>query len=321
MVISQKTYEPVQCVLCGQSKTRLVADKGQFGWPTYVSICNNCGLVFLDPRWTKDDYNYFYASEYDQYYRFDEDKATEKEQRKAKVVWERLVRYTPAQFRSALDIGCGLGWCLHTIQQESPTTAIAGIEPSDYCSDHFVNQIGGELIARDVDSHWQLSNQERFDLIIFRHVLEHLLDPVAVLEKVAQAMSAQGVLYIAVPDMMHPDGSLSDFWYRCVHTYYYSKGTLARIAARAGLQPVVIQEENSELWAIFRKDQPAEETETVSVYRQQLAALSQYRRKRLVRNGLLFFSPRRISQRVPKSIKKLVPQSLRARFRNLVYRH
>ena len=321
MEISPKTYEPVACVLCGRSETRLIASKGQFGWATYVSICKSCGLVFLNPRWTKDGYNYFYASEYDQYYRFDEDKATEKEQRKAKVVWERLEQYTPAHFGSALDIGCGLGWCLHTIQQASPETTIAGIEPSDTCSEHFVNQIGGELVARDVDSDWYLANQERFDLIIFRHVLEHLLDPVAVLEKVAQTMSPQGVLYIAVPDMMHPDGSLSDFWYCCVHTYYYSKPTLARIAARAGLQPVTIQEESSELWAIFRKGQAANETAPVSVYKQQMSALSQYKRKRLVRSGLLFFSPNKLSQRVPKSVKNLVPKGLRARFRNLVYRH
>ena len=321
MEIAQKTYEPVACVLCGRSETKLIARKGQFGWATYVSICESCGLVFLNPRWTKDGYNYFYASEYDQYYRFDEDKATEKEQRKAKVVWERLEQYTPRRFASALDIGCGLGWCLHTIQQASPETHIAGIEPSDTCSEHFVNQIGGELVARDVDSDWYLANQERFDLIIFRHVLEHLLDPVAVLEKVAQAMSPQGVLYIAVPDMMHPDGSLSDFWYRCVHTYYYSKTTLARIAAHAGLQPVTIQEESSELWAIFQKGQGIAESEPVSVYRQQMAALNQYKRKRLVRSSLLIFSPNKLSQRVPKSVKNLVPKSLRARFRNLVYRH
>lgn len=321
MEISPKTYEPVACVLCGQSETRLIASKGQFGWATYVSICKSCGLVFLNPRWSKDGYNYFYASEYDQYYRFDEDKATEKEQRKAQVVWERLEQYTPAHFASALDIGCGLGWCLHTIQQASPGTAIAGIEPSDTCSEHFVNEIGGELVARDVDSDWHLANQERFDLIIFRHVLEHLLDPVTVLEKVAQTLSAEGVLYIAVPDMMHPDGSLSDFWYRCVHTYYYSMTTLRRIAARAGLQPVAIQEESSELWAIFRKGQAVGESEPVSVYKPQMAVLNQYKRKRLVRSGLLIFSPKQLSQRVPKSVKNLVPKSLRAKFRNLVYRH
>ncbi len=52
-----------------------------------------------------------------------------------------------------------------------------------------------------------------------------------------------------------------------------------------------------------------------------MAALKQYKRKRLVRSGLLIFSPKQLSQRVPKSVKNLVPKSLRARFRNLVYRH
>jgi SAM-dependent methyltransferase len=321
MEISPKKYEPVACVLCGKSETRPIASKGQFGWATHVSICKNCGLVFLNPRWTKDGYNDFYTREYDLFYRFDEEQASEKELRKAKTVWGRLEQYTPARFASALDIGCGLGWCLHTIQQVSPGTAIAGIEPSDICSEHFVHEIGGELVARDVDSDWHLANLERFDLIIFRHVLEHMLDPLAVLEKVAQGMSPQGVLYIAVPDMMHPDGSLTDFWYRCVHTYYYSKTTLARIAARAGLEPVTIQEENSELWAIFRKGQGGTEPEQLSVYKQQIAALNQYKRKRLVRSGLLIFSPDKLSQWVPESVKSLVPENLRARFRNLVYRH
>jgi hypothetical protein len=89
--------------------------------------------------------------------------------------------------------------------------------------------------------------RRRFDLIVFRHVLEHLLILTA-LKKVLPRTCFEGYVYIAVPDMMHPDGSLADFWYRCVHTYYYSEITLSRIAAMAGFKPVVIRSENSELW-------------------------------------------------------------------------
>ncbi len=320
-MLSEKHYEPVDCVLCGKSETRLIARKGQFGWPTYVSICTNCGLVFLNPRWTKEDYNTFYATEYDQYYRFDENEAADKELRKAKIVWERLEKYAPRQRHSALDIGCGLGWCLHYISEQAPGLAIAGIEPSDICADHFVNQIGGELVARDVDSDWHLEQRGRFDLITFRHVLEHLMDPVAVLKKVSQVMSPNGVLYIAVPDMLHPDGSLADFWYRCVHTFYYSKTTLTRIAAQAGLAPVAIKEENSELWAIFKKDESTPQPQAVSVYKEQMAALSQYKRSRLLRGVLLRFSPRKISRLVPEPVKNLVPDNFKKKFRYLVYRH
>lgn len=319
--LSKKNFEPVACLLCGPSRTRLIAEVGQFGWPTFVSICTNCGLVFLNPRWTKPDYDRFYASEYDQFYRFDEQEAAAKERRKARVVWQRLQEYAGGKFRSALDIGCGLGWGLDYFRSQAPGLAIAGIEPSDYCADHFTNQIGGELIARDVDADWQAANQGRFDLIVFRHVLEHLLDPVEVLQKVHQALTPQGVVYIAVPDMMHPDGSLADFWYRCVHTYYYSEITLSRIAVRAGLEPRVIRSEDSELWGIFRKVKATQDQPVKSAYRAQMRALRAYKRERLLRRSLLALSPRSLSARLPKPVKDLVPKDLKQKFRRLVYRH
>jgi 2-polyprenyl-3-methyl-5-hydroxy-6-metoxy-1,4-benzoquinol methylase len=184
-----------------------------------------------------------------------------------------------------------------------------------------VKQIGGDLISRDVDSDWQISSQGRFDLIIFRHVLEHLLDPLTALKKVQQALAPEGYVYIAVPDMMHPDGSLADFWYRCVHTYYYSEITLSRIAAMAGLKPVVIRSENSELWGIFQQSETDPKPTDVSVYLEQIQTVQQYKRRRLIRRFLLVFSPEKISQWIPKSLKNLIPKQFKQRFRQLVYRH
>jgi SAM-dependent methyltransferase len=321
MALSEKTFEAVACRLCGPSKTQLLARKGQFGWPTFVSICTNCGLVFLNPRWTKADYDLFYAQEYDQFYRYDEAEAAAKEQRKARLVWQRLSQVAQQPFQAALDIGCGLGWNLHHLGQQIPGLRIAGIEPSNACAEHFVNRIGGELIARDVDSDWQLANQARFDLITFRHVLEHLMDPLAALLKVSQALAPAGLLYIAVPDMLHPDGSLAEYWFRCVHTYYFSQTTLARLAARAGLRPLVLREEASELWGIFQHGNELPEPEAPSVYHAQMRSFNQYRRRRLARSLILLLSPRRLSRLVPKSAKQLIPVDWKKKFRHLVYRH
>ena len=353
-VLSPKTYQPVACILCGSTATRPVAHKGMFGWDTHVSICPNDGLVFLNPRWTKNDYDLFYATEYDLFYRFDESQAAEKEQRKAAVVWERLKTHsgvgswpavqttasvqntatvqttaaletTAAANKTALDIGCGLGWNLHNLRQNIPGLEIYAIEPSDVCADHFTSKIGGVLIARDVDSDWEQANLDRFNIIVFRHVLEHLMNPLETLKKVRQALAEDGYLYIAVPDMLHPDGSLEDFWYRCVHTYYYSRVTLERIAALAGLQAVTIQEQNAELWAIFRKAGGAAITQTEepwpNIYQEQLSVIHSYQRQRKLRSILLRLSPRTISSRMPKSLKGLIPERWKARFRQLVYRH
>ena len=319
--IAPKEYEEVACTLCGASDTKLLAKEGQFGWPTYVSVCRQCGLVYLNPRWTKDGYLTFYANEYDNFYRFDEDKATEKELRKTRIVWERLQAHTTHKINTVLDIGCGLGWSLHYLSQQIPGLSIAGIEPSDYCADHLTNQIGGELVARDVDSDWHISNQGRFDLIIVRHVLEHLLDPLEALQKVHQALSPSGIVYMGVPDMMHPDGPLADFWFRCVHTYYYSEHTLRSLALRSGLAPITIKSENSELWAIFQKDKAQVAPVSPLVYRQQVESLNEYRRKRRLREFILLFSPHKLSRLVPKAIKERIPQSYKDKFRQLVYRH
>jgi hypothetical protein len=121
--------------------------------------------------------------------------------------------------------------------------------------------------------------------------------------------------------MMHPDGSLANFWYRCVHTYYYSEVTLTRIAALAGLEPLVIRSESSELWGIFRKAEGAQNQPAKNVYRAQMRALRGYKRVRLARRSLLAFSPRRLSSLIPKPFKELLPQDLKKKFRNLVYRH
>lgn len=321
MTLAPKQYEPVDCILCGVRDTELVAQKGQFGWDTYVSICKRCGLVYLNPRWTKAGYNYFYATEYDQYYRYNEDEAAEKETRKAKVVWKRISQYAPQAYKSALDIGCGLGWLLHHVASQVEGLHIAGIEPSDSCAAHFTEKIGGELVARDVDTDWQVANQGRFDLVIFRHVLEHLLDPVAVLKKVRESMAPDGVLYIAVPDMMHPDGSLADFWFRNVHTYYFSQPTLKRVAELAGLTPVILMSESSELWGIFRRSETEAATANPAQYKEQIQAIRQYRRQRLLRRLMLALRLRRLSALVPKQVKNLIPRGLKERFRHLVYRH
>ena len=319
--LAEKQFEPVECILCGPSETRLIASTGQFGWPVYVSICKNCGLVFLNPRWTRDGYDQFYETEYEKFYRFNEAEAKTTEQVKARTVWNRILQYAPQEYRSVLDIGAGLGWGLHHIASNVSGIRLAGIEPSNYCAEHLVNQIGAELIGRDVDSDWYQNIDSPFDLVIMRMVLEHLMNPIESLKKVRQAIAPGGKLYIAVPDMMEPEGPLNEYWFRSVHTYYYSKATLTSIAARAGFKPVIVRSDNSELWGIFEPADVPVPAPLPAVYQQQMKALNRYKRKRFFRQLLKTAGLDKISRFIPRSIKGLFPKNLKQKFRELVYRH
>jgi 2-polyprenyl-3-methyl-5-hydroxy-6-metoxy-1,4-benzoquinol methylase len=47
----------------------------------------------------------------------------------------------------------------------------------------------------------QIKSNEKFDLIILSHVLEHLLNPSVFLKKIKSILSDNGILYIEVPSL------------------------------------------------------------------------------------------------------------------------
>lgn len=318
--LSIKTFEEVPCAICGTHNTRLLATKGEFGWDTYVSICRDCGLVFLNPRWTKEDYQNFYVAEYDKVLRSDPAKVEEKEKRKGNIVWQRVKPFFPDGAKNVLDIGCAMGWTLAMIKQDYPEVNIFGIEPSERYRKHAHEVVGVDVIATDVDSDWYKEYQNKFDVIIMRHVAEHLLDPLGAFRKIAHVLSPKGVFYLATPDMMHPDGSLTSFWYRSVHTYYFAAETLQRLMAKAGMEALTLKSENAELWGIFHQNDNVPEIPT-SVYQKQLRVLRQYKLKRGLRAFLRLFAPQKISKYIPDFIKRKLPKTLKQKFRHLVYRH
>ncbi len=303
-MLENKNFEQLSCMLCGETKSELIGKRGQFGLPTYVSICPRCGLVYLNPRWNKNRYFEFYAKEYDKYYRpqIFVDESKELRYATTKTILDRLNEYNLNSFKSVLDIGCGMGWSLDFIAQRVKGISLAGIESSDYCIDNLVNKVGGELLSNDVDSDWHSDYYGLFDLIIMRGVLEHFLNPISVLKKVHYVLSRNGILYIAVPDMMFPRGELDSYWFRVVHTYYFSKSTLIQTTNKASLTPLKINSENSELWGVFKKGKST--LEFASVYREQIKYINHYQRWRI----LAF-----LTREVAMLIAKLIPSSIKAK--------
>ncbi len=66
-------FEEVSCPICHANDPELLHKIGMFGLPANFSLCKNCGFGYLNPRWTKERYDYFYAKEYDTHYRVEEE--------------------------------------------------------------------------------------------------------------------------------------------------------------------------------------------------------------------------------------------------------
>ena len=253
----------VKCVVCQSSSYETLFKVGKNNEPINFSICCDCGLSYLNPRWTKSAYDEYYATEYDGNYREVEltPDLNSKKYKNIKIVLKRLgesdISISP---NMVLDIGSGMGWSsLYLKNEVFPSATYFAIEPSIHCMNN-LNKIGIEVLTDDVDSEWQ-KGEKKFDLIIMRHVLEHFMNPVEVLKKVSQSLSENGVLYVAVPNTRQPGRPVEETFLRVVHTYYFTPKSIMNCFRLAGLKPVAIIENDDdnpyELFAFVTKSDVA----------------------------------------------------------------
>jgi len=129
-----------------------------------------------------------------------------------------------------LDVGCGSGYFLDALA-DAGFESLMGIDP--YLSDELSSN--PRLHQLDI---FQVDGE--FDVVTFHHSLEHLEDPIAVLEKAKQLLAPGGHCVIRVPTVS------SEAWERYGidwvqldaprHFYLFSLKSMEKLATAAGLK-------------------------------------------------------------------------------------
>lgn len=133
---------------------------------------------------------------------------------------------------SILEIGCGDGWLLRELKGRGYTDAL-GIDPSRAASKESCDWLLSGYFPDDLPAG---QRKRRRDLVVCRHVLEHIESPGPFVKAMAEALLPEGELWIEVPDLDSAvqKGIWSNFYQ--LHCNYFSAATLDRLAAAAGLQ-------------------------------------------------------------------------------------
>lgn len=238
-----KQFEKVNCAICGADNTHEVSKKGQFGLPINLVLCKDCGLGYLNPRWDQASYLAFYQKEYDTYYRSELTADFKLLPKANNPILTRLTnwKHLPRDIKNILDIGSGAGQNLIDFKEQFPSANLFAIEPSPDSHKH-LSSINAKVVSGDVDSEWCKGEEDKYDLVIMRHVLEHFLDPVTVMKKVNKVLAPNGLLYLAVPNNLKPSKKLETHWFRVVHTYYFNKSSLYNLLALAQLEIIEVGE-------------------------------------------------------------------------------
>jgi 2-polyprenyl-3-methyl-5-hydroxy-6-metoxy-1,4-benzoquinol methylase len=110
-----------------------------------------------------------------------------------------LIELLPDKVGSVLDVGCAEGALGRYLKQVKPSIKVAGIE-SDPIAGRKAQKVYDRVYIQPVEN---LSLMDRFDCIICGDILEHLIDPLAVLKAFHGLLNEDGALVGSVPNIGH----------------------------------------------------------------------------------------------------------------------
>jgi len=220
--------------LCGAKKFSKFDERDFLGYQIANWICRRCGLVFMSPRMEEDVLEDFYAAEYRNIYRGQEDPSPN-ELRTQTTRAQHFVDVAQDWIRNCnahLDIGCSSGLLMEAMRNEYSCQTV-GIEYSsahrEYCARR------GLTVYRTAEE-LRAATNVRFDIVTMSHVLEHLTDPVDYLNSLRDdLLNTNGYLHLEVPNLYaHPCFELA-------HNFAFSPETLKETIQKAGYELIYMK--------------------------------------------------------------------------------
>jgi len=112
-----------------------------------------------------------------------------------------MIRFVPASARTLLEVGCGKGEFVAALKASRKLVA-TGVEPYPAAATE-ARQVFDELLAMSIDDATTHLRGRHFDCIVFNDVLEHMVDPWAVLRSVKPLLAAGGSVVASIPNVRY----------------------------------------------------------------------------------------------------------------------
>lgn len=232
-------FEAVTCAICQGADFEPLAEQDRYGLHFPVVICRGCGLVQTNPRMTQASYDAFYNSEYRRLYEGTAKPAPHSfalQYERGKQIFHSVARYftRPLADYFVLEVGCGSGGVVKYFQEQG--CRVKGIDLGEEYLRHGRESYGLDLTPGTLAD---LTPEQPPDLIIYSHVMEHILDPGAELVQVRRHLASDGLLCIEVPGIRFVQHAYDGDFLRMLqnaHTYHFTLHSLTELLRVNGFQ-------------------------------------------------------------------------------------
>jgi len=227
-----------QCPYCNSSDFSFFLSSFDFlhsNKQFHIDKCNNCKLLFTNPRPILSELSNYYCSK--NYFSHDVSK------RNLTALIYQATRFLNLRLKfkylfvrkgisTILDIGCGTGEFLVYCKKRG--MKVCGIEPNPKARSYAIlhNKLN---VLNTIE---ELDKNSKFDIISYWHVLEHLPDPIENLKKIRNHLNPNGYVVIAVPNCDSWDARYYGIYWAGYdlprHMFHFNINTLTMIAEISG---------------------------------------------------------------------------------------
>jgi len=202
--------------------------------------CGYCGVRFLNPRPTPQEYAQIYAEEYftgaERYADYVAGKESD-----FVAQYQALERF-PRTGNRLLEVGSAMGHFLNVGVKRGWN--VIGIELSEWAARYCRKQFGVDVIIGRFEDMTLPPNM--FDVVVMSHVLEHLESPRGGLSKARVGLKEGGLLMAEVPnqfDELYARVALPWIMFRArkrepliVHTFFFTPAQFVRLVKSCGFK-------------------------------------------------------------------------------------
>lgn len=222
-----------KCSVCGNNSTK--RKKSIWARDKYFKAikCEKCNFISIDPCITEEGLNYYYQSNMDRRL------IVKKKMKLRDIQYFNDRDYVNKYVKegSILDVGCGGGYFLSKFSNKFKKTGLdIDKRSAEIGSRKFKIKIINSNLGQD-------KIKEKFDLIIFRGVIEHMYDPKKSINRAYKLLKKNGYLYFcATPNASSFTAWLYrskwNLWHPVQHINIFSTDTLWRLCGKKRFEKI-----------------------------------------------------------------------------------
>lgn len=223
------------CWLCGWHEGRIPIYRTRLCWDYFR--CPNCGVVSLRPIPDEEDLRIYYNEVYSVVL----EGHPRETQRNGPPLLRELGERFPGRGR-LLEVGCSYGFFLEAAQREGWETA--GIELDDRAARYGREKLNLKIFCGTLES--ELPRLESpYDAVAAFHVVEHVRDPIGLLQCCRKLLRRGGALVLRTPNVASwiakRTGAYWQWLYPPAHIHLFSPRTLELALEKSGFRVETIR--------------------------------------------------------------------------------